>query len=546
MPPEAVLVRRTSPEQRLRHLQAVNRSIVGELTLSGVLRRIVDAAREVAGAAYAALGVTGVDGELEQFIHTGLTTERVEAIEDLPNGRDIYYALVANPNSLRISGDRLSPVVSEDEPPRTAFLSVPIRSRNREFGNLYLTNADDSEEFTVEDTELVSALAATAGIAIENARLYEESRLSQEWLRASGEISRQLLSFEGDQDDVLRSIVTSMERLASADVVALVFPVPDHPDDLEVVVSSGVGSDQLAGLRYPKAGSVAGQVMAEGKGVIIDAVAERADFQQVREIVPVSQVMALPLQTNQGSRGAVIMGRMSNQLAFTKSTLDMAEAFAVQATIVLGLAESRADHQRLSVLEDRDRIARDLHDHVIQRLFAAGMSLESMAGAVTDPGVRLRLVRTVDDLDDTIRQIRSSIFALQDSRADTASVRTTVMKVIDQVSPLLGFRPRARLNGPLDTLADEDIVADVEAVLRESLTNVAKHAQASLVLVDVTADATQLGVTISDDGIGLTYPDRNSGLRNLYERATLRGGTLTLTNRTEGGLRLEWLIPLTP
>lgn len=174
------------------------------------------------------------------------------------------------------------------------------------------------------------------------------------------------------------------------------------------------------------------------------------------------------------------------------------------------------------------------------------MSLESMAGAVPDPGVRLRLVRTVDDLDDTIRQIRSSIFALQDSRADTASVRTTVMTVIDQVSPLLGFRPRARLNGPLDTMADEDVVADVEAVLRESLTNVAKHAQASLVLADVTADATQLSVTISDDGIGLSYPDRNSGLRNLSERATLRGGTLTLTNRPEGGLRLEWLIPLIP
>ena len=302
--------------------------------------------------------------------------------------------------------------------------------------------------------------------------------------------------------------------------------------------------DQLIGYRFAKQSTLSWQVMQEGRGRISNAVSNRASFQAVKAIVAITQVMAVPMRGAHGPRGTVVIGRVSNQAPFTKSSLDMAEAFALQAAIVLGLADSRADRQRLNVLEDRDRIARDLHDHVIQRLFAAGMGLESVAGLVTDSGVRARLAHTVDDVDDTIRQIRSSIYALQDSRAEATSIRSTVIRVLDQVSPLLGFSPRTRLSGPLDTVANDGVVIDVEAVLRESLTNVAKHAHAKAVLVNVSIDDGQLTVMITDDGVGLNQPSRNSGLRNLQERAERRGGSMTLDDQPEGGLRLVWSIPV--
>lgn len=546
MPAETNPTRQVNADQRRRHLQAVNRSIMADLSLSGLLDRIVDAARELSGAQYAALGVIGADGVLGQFIHLGMSDEEVAAIGELPSGRGVLGALVEHPVRLpEIARDPLSSGFPPHHPPMRSFLGVPIRSRHAVYGNLYLTHADD-KEFSAEDEELVMALAAAAGIAIDNARLYEESQMNQEWLRAAGEISSQLLSFQGNRDDVLLSIVQSMERLASAELVSMMLPVPEHPDDLQIAVATGVGADHLIGYRFPKQGSLSWQVMQEGRGQILDTVAQRPSFQRVASIAAITQVMAVPLQGGRGPRGVVMISRLSNQVPFTQASLDMAEAFAVQAATVLGLADSRADQQRLVVLEDRDRIARDLHDHVIQRLFAAGMNLESMAGLITNYEVRARLVRTVDDLDETIRQIRSSIFALQDSRADPTSIRSTVLKVVDQVTPLLGFSPKTRLNGPLDTTADEEINADVEAVLRESLTNVAKHAQATAVEVSVTAESEQLRVVISDDGVGLHDPDRNSGLHNLQERAERRGGSLTLASQPGGGLWLEWSVPLSP
>jgi signal transduction histidine kinase len=219
----------------------------------------------------------------------------------------------------------------------------------------------------------------------------------------------------------------------------------------------------------------------------------------------------------------------------------MAEAFAGQAAIALELSDARADQQRLGVLEDRDRIARDLHDHVIQRLFAAGLSLQSIA--VDDEAVDQRLTRTVAELDETIGQIRSTIFALQDD--SSRSLRGTALAVVDQLTPLLPARPNLQLVGPLDTISDdEQIIADIEAVLRESLTNVAKHARASLIRVRLRADKQRLDLTVTDDGIGLGRSPRRSGLANLTRRAERHGGYLDVSNAPEGGLRLQWSIPI--
>jgi len=221
----------------------------------------------------------------------------------------------------------------------------------------------------------------------------------------------------------------------------------------------------------------------------------------------------------------------------------MAETFAGQAAIALELADARANRERVAALEDRDRIARDLHDHVIQRLFAAGLSVQSLAGRIDEPAVRQRLGQTVDDLDDTIRQIRNTIFALQDD-GESPTVRNRVLAIVAELQPVLGFQPDVVWSGPVDTVADAAVVADIEAVVRETITNVARHAHASAVRVAVAADAHRLDVEVDDDGVGLGDSTRRSGLTNLTRRAERRGGTMTVDHRNEGGLRVRWTIPL--
>ncbi|MGI8460001.1 MAG: GAF domain-containing protein [Propionibacteriaceae bacterium] len=533
-------------QQRLQRLLAANRSIVGELSLPAVLRRIVDTARDVAGARYAALGVIGPDRQLEQFLFAGMDAETVATIGELPKGRGLLGTLLADPRPIRvarIADDQRSSGLPAGHPPMTSFLGVPVRSRDAVFGNLYLTERVDGGQFTDEDEELVLALAATAGIAIDNARLYEDSRRRQEWLRASGEISRRLVQAEFDHRDVLQQIAGSVRRLANADVVSVVLPVEGAADDLEVIAASGRGEHELRGMRYPREDSVAWQAMVERRGQRIDDAHHHPGvYLHLRAALPVSEVLALPLSGEGGSLGAIVAARAS-QTPFTETDLEMAEAFAGQAALALELAAARADQQRLEVLEDRDRIARDLHDHVIQRLFSVGLSVQSTAMALHEGPARDRLVRTVDELDDTIRRIRTTIFALQDAHGGQA-LRRTALGVIDQVTPMLSARPDLQFVGALDTISEPQIVAAVEAVLRESLTNVAKHAHADDVRVELRTDGAELTLTVADDGIGLTDPGRRSGLVNLRTRAEQLGGHLALDDNPEGGLRLRWTIPL--
>ena len=532
-----------SAQERLQRLLAANRVIVSELSLPVVLRRIVDAARDVAQARYAALGVIGPDGALEQFLHSGMDAATVAAVGELPKGRGVLGALIADPQPIRlerIDQDPRSAGFPPGHPPMLSFLGVPIRTPSAVFGNLYLTDRTDGEPFSEEDEELVLALAATAGIAIENARLYEEARVRQEWLRASGEISRTLLADAFDDLEVLRRIASSVRRLATADVVSVVLPSA-VPEQLDVVAAVGTGEAELAGLRYPRENTIAWRAMQENRGIRIDGEQRSEFYQHLRSVLPVTCTMALPLNGGSGPRGALVAGRVAGP--FTDGDLDMAETFAGQAALALELADSRLDQQRLSLLEDRDRIAHDLHDHVIQRLFATGLSLQSIAGSVTSEGLSSRLELAVEALDETIRTIRSSIFALQDRRW-LQSLRSTSLRVVEEVGQLLPARPDLSFSGPLDTVTDAGLLTDVEAVLRESLSNVVKHARARQVQVRVDTDDGQLSVSVTDDGTGLTGARRHSGLTNLRHRAEQRGGRLDLDHHPPGGLRLRWTVPL--
>lgn len=532
---------------RLRKLLAANRAIVGDLDLPGVLRRIVDAARDLAGARYAALGVIAADGSLEQFVHVGMSADAVATIGELPKGRGLLGALIQDPHPIRlasIADDTRSSGLPPGHPPMDGFLGVPIRSRDEVYGNLYLTSHEGSS-FTAEDEELVLALAATAGIAIENARLYEESHRRERWLRASGEISGELLSPGGDRDP-LQLIVDNVLELAGADVVTLVVPVPQS-ELLRVAVAAGAGQAGLRGLEYPNGDTLVGMAMETGRGVRVGSLDDEQGYHvHLSRAVDVGAVLAVPLAGRGGSQGAIVAVRIRGRPNFTTGDLDMAESFAVHAAVARELVEAREVQQRLAVLEDRDRIARDLHDHVIQRLFATGLSVQSLAGRSEesfDPTVS----RIVQDIDDTIRQVRTTIFQLHRTTPEPG-LRTAVLAVAQQVTPLLGFAPSVLFSGPVDTVSTATVTHEVEAVVREGLTNSAKHAGATEVVVDIRVIAHQLRVDLSDNGCGITDSDHRSGLDNLGRRAEHLGGTLTIDAPTRTpdrkGTRLRWSIPL--
>lgn len=534
-----------SDGDRLRTLLRANRSVVAELSLSGVLQRIVEAAQQVSGARYAALGVIGAHGAHDEFVQVGLDEDTVAAVGRLPAGHGVLGALILDPTPIRVSNlfrdSRFSGSFPEHHPVMTSFLGVPIRSHDEVFGNLYLADKPEGD-FTAEDEEFVLALAATASVAVENARLYEESRQRQEWLRASGEISRRLLDPGQDGNEILQRIAESVKRLSDADVVLIVLPTPD-PAMLEVAVATGDGSHALRRSQFPVDGWPAWTAAVQGRGALVDSSAGRPLTLPPAADIALGPVMTLPLSGEGTTRGAILAGRRLGRRAFAPADLDMAESFANHATIALELSDARTDQERLAVLEDRDRIASDLHDHVIQRLFAAGLSVQGAATLAQAPELRDRLTRSADELDETIRQIRESIFELREDDG-ALSLRERVLAILGQIGPLLASPPEVELTGPLDSLADAGLVADAGAVVREALTNVVKHARAARTSVRLHGTADRLTITIADDGVGLPPEPAYSGLANLRNRAERRGGELEVTRPGAAGTRLRWSVPV--
>jgi signal transduction histidine kinase len=537
---------------RLRGLLRANQAIVGDLALPVVLRSIVQAACELARARYGAVGVIDPSGGLEQFIYVGIDDETAERIGHLPEGKGLLGALIDDPRPIRLrhmSDDPRSSGFPDNHPAMNGFLGVPVRVRDEVFGNLYLTESD-AGEFSAEDEELVSALAATAGVAIANARLFEEARLRQDWLQASTDVTRQLLSAEGEEP--LHLIARKARETADADIATVVLPTADGKR-LMVEVASGERADELTALTYPIENSLAGLAMADGRPILIgDAEETNSHSFHISAVLPVGPVMVLPLGGSR-VRGALAIARRHGRHRFSEADLEMAMTFASQAAVALELGDARNDQQRVQLLEDRDRIARDLHDHVIQRLFAAGLTVQSVASGITDAQRADRLAGVVTNLDETIRQIRTSIFELRGSLGPvTGTLRTRLLEVAAEVTPLLGFDPRMQFRGPIDAVVPDDVVEDFVAVLREALTNTARHARADRVDVDVSATTNEVSIQITDDGVGvgLGESERRSGLDNLRQRANRHGGSFVIAKgipsgtSTREGTRLQWTIPL--
>lgn len=527
-------------QERLRALITANRAMVDELDLERVLRTIVKAAVDLVHARYGALGVIGQDGGLERFIHVGGEPDLPDVIGHYPHGRGLLGALIDDPHPIRLehlSSDDRSSGFPAGHPPMDSFLGVPIRVRDEVFGNLYLTEHSDGG-FSDEDEELLIALAATAGVAIDNARLFQETRRRQQWSAASAQIAASLLS--GGREDALSTIAETTAQLADADVVCVVLPLGE--ESLVVDTVGGAEGDRFRTMTMRRAGSVVAAALDSGAPVRRDDIG-LVDTSDPEAPLLLGPSMIIPLLAENTTIGALAISRIAGRRRFSDSDLELASDFADQCAIALSLERGRVDREKLSVLQDRGRIARDLHDHVIQRLFGAGLNLQAVGAEIDDDVLRDRVEEQVASLDEAIGSIRTAIFALT-SRRPKESVKHRIMDVVTAHDATTGPAPRLVLSGPIDSTVAEDMVDDVLAVVSEGVANVARHAHASSATVSVSVEADRLVVRVEDDGTGPGSGSRRSGTANLEERAARWGGTSRLRPRDPNGSVLDWTIPL--
>ncbi|GAA0914369.1 two-component system sensor histidine kinase [Streptomyces rhizosphaericus] len=522
--------------------------IGSDLELEVVLQRIVESAVSLVDAEYGALGVLGEEGTIKQFLTVGIDEETIAGIGHYPRGEGILGLLIRHPEPLRLANLARHPSsvgFPSGHPPMTSFLGTPIKVREQVFGNLYLTDKQGATEFDADDEAVLRTLAAAAGVAIDNARLYDDARRRQRWLAASNELTRSLLSGT-EPAAVLESFTATLREMAGADLVTLAIPVGDS-GELVIEAASGPRAEDARGLVLGAA-TLAAKVFASGETITSDAVsADPRATGGSAAVVELGPAFLVPLGTRDHVRGVLQVANVPGGPVFTDAVIDMVIGYGNQAALALEVAEHRQDADRMLVLNDRDRIARDLHDLVIQRLFAGALTLQSTLGRLADrPQEGARVQRVVDDLDDTIKVIRSTIYSLGErERSRSEGLRARLVAAMERAAEALGFAPALRMTGLLDTNVPAGHAEHMLAVAGEALSNAARHAQATAVDVSVEVTDTALRLKVADNGHGLDPAvTRRSGLANLKQRAEELGGSFSLRPNEPSGTVVEWAAPL--
>ncbi|WP_067856941.1 sensor histidine kinase [Nocardia shimofusensis] len=524
--------------------------VTSGLDLDNTLRTIVHTAIELVDAKYGALGVRESDPdarELAEFVYEGIDDRTRVRIGDLPRGHGVLGLLIADPRPLRLADMSTHPSsvgFPAHHPPMRTFLGVPVQVGGDVFGNLYLTEKSGGQEFTEDDEVVVQALAAAAGIAIANARLYEESRIRQLWLEATQEVATELLA-GGEPHEVFTVITERAQTLTRSACAFLALPEdPDLPGEevteLVVVAAAGADAAALTGRRLPVDESDTGIVFRDGSPLAVDP----ADALAYAPSVDYGPVLTLPLRVGNSVVGLLTTIRPLGLPPVDAAGQAMMSAFADQAALALQMASTQRRMRELDVVSERDRIARDLHDHVIQRLFAVGLSLQSTVSRARSPEIKSRLMDTVNDVQSIVQDIRHSIFDLHSSTAaETPALRKRLHAVLAEMTENTELRTTMRMSGPVSVLAPS-MFDDVEAILREAVSNVVRHAQATALSVRLTI-RDDVELEVADNGIGL--PDqleRHSGLANMAARAEKAGGKFSAERVPEGGTVIRWSVPL--
>ena len=519
---------------RLRGLLRANALVAGDLSLPVVLRQIVGAARDLLGARYAALGVLGRDGGLEQFVHDGMDDGLVTEIGDLPKGRGVLGLLTSEPVPIRLASLSAHPAAAgfpPGHPPMGSFVGVPVRIGDEVFGNLYLTERAAGGEFTADDEELAVALAAAAGAAIANARRFAESEQRRRWLDASTQLTPLLLAEDQEHPHAL----ITRHAAAAADADFALLALPSKAGQVIVADVTGPLAEGLVNRITPLADSLARQAIRGGKPGLVTG--DRLEEAAAALGTGIGPLVVVPLAAGERVLGALMLGRLAARPGFTESDLGMAATFAGQAAVAIELARARADQILLVRAEDHDRIAGDLHDHVIQELFALGMKLQGHA-ARSDPAAAERVNGYVDTLNEVIKHIRTSIFGLRQPSQPSGGLNARIIEIIEEHAPQLGFTASISFTGNLNP--DEALAQDILAVTREALSNCARHTDATAVSISLARQDGQITLDVTDNGRGLGTPARSSGLASMRRRAKHNGGTLQITAPANGGTQLTW------
>ena len=522
--------------------------IGSDLNLEATLNRIIDAAMALTGARFGALGVRGDDGRLATFLHAGMDEQTARRIGHPPVGKGLLGFLLEQHEPLRLDDLREHPATAgfpEHHPPMAAFLGVPILIRGTVFGSLFLTDLPSERTFTESDEVVATALAAAAGVAVDNAQLFERVRASAEWSSASREITTALLAGPHPDINPLQRVADRARELTAAEQAIVL--TPDDPETsgervsaLFVTVASGLHAESVLGQHVPVASSTSGEVFRSGTPLITESF--RHPIQAFTDAGE-RPAIVMPLRAADAVIGVLAVARRRDDPPFNSGHLDLMCDFADHAAVALTVSAARERARELSLLADRERIAQDLHDHVIQKLFAAGMDLQGTVARVRSPEIAGRLTRTIDDLQSTIDDIRSTIFGLQHSAGPTVDLRHRLQRLITDLTDDRSILTTVRMSGPL-SVVDATLADHVEAVITEAISNVVRHSGAGTLVIEVSV-ADELSVQITDDGRGI--PDdnpRRSGLANMYRRAATVGGSCEISAAPGGGTRVRWSAPL--
>jgi signal transduction histidine kinase len=513
--------------------------------LRETLHRLVATATRLVHARYGAIAIRSAAGEIVEFVHVGMTDEVVQQMDHPPRGHGVLSdRLLQAGGALRLADLTLSPDSEgfpEHHPMMRSFLGVPVRVRGQLYGSLYFTHSA-SGVFTAEDEDIVRALSLAATAVVENAQLFEMARLREAWLRALAEVTESALS--GQDRGVVLDLLAERAREVSGCDLAFV-TLPDNAGVLIVRHAFGPRGDEFIGTHVETAAAVS-MAHESGHSTIVEDLGA-ADVPSVFRS-RFGALLAVPLLA-EGRHLGVLGLLWDAPRVFAAEELQASEDFANSATLAVLLAQAQSERERLAVLEDRDRIARDLHDLVIQRLFATGMML---TGATRGEGVpaeaRDKVSEVVDQLDATIQEVRQAIFALRESGSDRPTgLRGRVLREVQSATTVLGYTPVLHFGGAVDSLVPEEVADDLLAALREALSNVGRHANASWTQVAVTVGDKEVVLSVTDDGKGLGETDRRSGLANLADRAARHGGVFDIaaTEPSTGrGTRVTWRAPL--
>ncbi|HUO40166.1 MAG TPA: GAF domain-containing protein [Mycobacterium sp.] len=532
---------------QIEHLLAVAIEIGSDLDLDATLHRIIIAAMEMTGARYGALGRWGAEGTLTAFLYTGIDAETARLVGQLPVGKGVLGLLRERRDPLCLEDLTCHPMAvgfPEHHPPMRAFLGVPIRIRGEVFGSLYVTDDRPGRVFTDTDQIISRVLATAAAAAIDNAQLFDQARAAAKWTKASREITTALLS---DGDAHVRPLQLIAERaceLTEAEQGIVLIPAgndlpPDEVGALVVSTAVGLHADEVIGQHIPVAGSTSGEVFRSGTPLITERF--RRPIQAFSDVGERPAIL-MPLRAGERVLGVIVVARNASQPPFDPRYLDLVSDFADHAAMALTLATARDDARELTLVADRERIAHDLHDQIIQRLFAAGMDLQGTIARLHSPEIIGRLNKTVDDLQGVIDDIRLAIFDLR-SRRGRHNLRRRIQDAVANLTDSRDVTATVRMSGPIGAVTPA-LADHAEAVIVEAVSNAVRHSGGNSITVEVAVN-NEVKVDIVDNGCGIPADSqRRSGLANIQRRAEELGGTCTVSSPATGGTHVRWAVPL--